>query len=66
MKLTPAQKKLLHTVIGGVGAAGGYVLVSSLTIGPDLKVPLIALCVGAIIRSAGALLAKIDTEPPKP
>ncbi len=66
MTLTSGQKKLLHTVIGGLGAAGGYVLVNRLTVAPDLKAPLLALCVGVIIRSAGELLGRMDTEPPKP
>lgn len=66
MTLSPAQKKLLHTVIGGVGGAVSYVLVNHLPIPADLKVPLLALCVGVIIRAAGALLAKIDTQPAKP
>lgn len=66
MKLTPAQKKLWHTVAGGLGAAGGYILVNHLPVGQDLKVPLLAVCVGVIVRTAGALLAKIDTESGKP
>jgi len=66
MKLSAAQKKLLHTVIGGVGAAGGYVLVNALPLKPDLKIPLLGMCVAAIIRVAGALLAKVDTQPPGP
>jgi len=66
MTLSAAQKKFLHTMSGMVGASGGYVLVNRLSIGPDLKVPLIALCVGVIIRSAGALLGRIDTVPPGP
>lgn len=66
MTLSTAQKKLLHTVIGGVGAAAGYALVTVLPIGADLKVPLLGLCVAAIIRVAGALLAKVETQPPGP
>ncbi len=62
MTLSPAQKKLLHTLSGMVGASGGYVLVNHLPIAADLKVPLIALCVGGIIRGAGALLGKVDTR----
>lgn len=66
MKLSPGQKKYLHTAVGMLGASGGYLLVNHLPVGPDLKVPLLALCVGAILRSAGALLARVETEPPKP
>jgi hypothetical protein len=66
MTLSTAQKKLLHTIIGGVAAAGGYLLVNALPIGPDLKLPLLALCVAAVIRAAGALLAKVETQPPGP
>ncbi len=66
MTLSPAQKKLLHTVIGMAGASGGYIGVNALPLPPSLKVPLLGLCVGVIIRGAGWLLAKIDTEPAKP
>jgi len=66
MKLSAAQKKLLHTAIGGASAAGGYLLVNLLPLKPDLKVPLLGLCVAAIIRAAGALLARVETQPPGP
>lgn len=65
LKLSAAQKKLWHTVSGMLGAGVGYVLVTHLPIGPDLKVPLLALLVGVIIRGAGAVLAKVETNPPK-
>lgn len=66
MTLSATQKKLLHTVIGGVGAAAGYWLVSVLPIGPDLKIPVLGLCVAALIRVAGALLGRVETQPPGP
>ncbi len=66
MTLSVGQKKFLHTLIGMVGAGGGYVLVNRLHIGSDLKVPLLAIIVGAIIRGAGQLLAGIETQPPGP
>ncbi len=64
MTLSTGQKKFLHTAIGMLGASGGYVLVNHLSIGPDLKVPLLAIIVGAIIRGAGQLLSGIETQPP--
>jgi len=66
MTLSAPQKKLLHTIIGMVGASLGYLLVNRLPIGADLKAPLLALCVGAVIRAAGALLARVETQPPGP
>lgn len=66
MTLSAGQKKLLHTIIGGVGAAAGYWLVSVIPIGQDLKVPVLGLCVATLIRVAGALLSKVETEPPGP
>lgn len=66
MTLSAPQKKLLHTVIGGLGAGVAYVAVNALPLPADLKVPLLALLVSAVIRAAGYVLAVIETQPPGP
>lgn len=66
MTLSTAQKKFLHTAIGGVSAGLAYWAINGLSLPADLKVPLLALLVSAVIRAAGALLAVIETQPPGP
>src|SRR6266576_1249178 len=64
MTLSTGQKKFLHTAIGMVAAGGGYVLVNHLSIGTDLKVPLLAIIVRVPLRGEGQLLSGIETQPP--
>lgn len=66
MTLSAPQKKFLHTVIGGVSAGLAYAGINALPLPADIKIPLLALLVSAVIRAAGAVLAVIETQPPGP
>lgn len=68
MTLSTGQKKWLHTGIVGF-ATGVMAYVSGLIVGnplPEWRVLLIAVLVAGFSRAAGALLAKVETEPPGP
>jgi hypothetical protein len=64
--LSAGQKKLLHTALVGF-ATGALAYISSWIVGaplPGWRVMLIAVLVAGFSRAAGALLAKIETQPP--
>lgn len=66
MTLSAPQKKLLHTVVGGLAAGLLYAGISALSLPVEIKAGLLGLLVGVIMRSAGAILGVIETQPPGP
>lgn len=67
MKLSAAQKKLLHTLLVGF-VTGALTYIAALAAGgplPGIRAVLVGVGVAGVSRVAGVLLAKIETEPPK-